>query len=147
MKRHLHRLLVWLGIEFADEPVDAGAGVDASWCNHLWEETHVCDLPNGHMGDVHRCACGSLALTDRGADRLARLLRLPAEYDDCTWPPDTPCPRHDRRDTWPTGRDCRGYCTNCSASPAEWHAESCSHYDPATVAADDALMRRLDLPR
>ena len=115
------------------------------WCSHTWPgdpgEEHACELPSGHGAPEHECGCGARHLTDRAADRLLRLIRLPARYGDCLWPEDQPCPRHDLQQPWPPGRDCLGTCTNCSSLADQWHAPSCQHHDPEAEAEYNRAIR------
>ena len=139
-------LALGLSLELAPSP-------EPRWCAHTWPantqanqvpEDHCCELPHGHGAPEHVCDCGAHQLTDHAADRLLRLIRTPQTYDTCLWPEDTPCPRHDRADTWPAGRDCTGTCTNCNSTSLDWHAPSCPHYASPSAGAAAYLPRNPD---
>lgn len=151
------RILWWLGLRFLEEvsPVHPLADPEPRWCSHAWPvngqtledatEAHVCELPAGHGAPEHMCDCGNRVstekTTEKATDRLLRLVKLPPTYDECLWPEDGVCPRHDQLRPWPAGRDCLGVCTSCNAGADAWHAPSCSYYDPAAQSAADQLDR------
>lgn len=140
--RAVRRLLELLGLvlEEVTAPVTdpMAAQPDIEWCNYSWPacigQLHTCDLEVGHGGGLHACACGEDVPTDQAVGRLVRALKLPPRYDDCLWPEDGVCPRHDRAQAWPAGRDCLGTCTVCNSPANAWHAPNCPHYDPEAIA-------------
>lgn len=112
------------------------------WCTYTWpaptdhgqpDESHLCELQHDHGAPEHACDCGARQLTDRATNKLLRAIHNPAEYDQCLWPEETPCPVHDKHLAWPAGRDCTGTCTNCNATADQDHAPSCWH---ATTTGD-----------
>lgn len=119
---------------------------DPRWCQHTWpadlpNESHACELQHDHGAPEHTCDCGARQLTDRAGATLLRAVRLPVAYDDCLWPADDLCPRHDLQRPWPPGRDCTGTCTNCNVAAGWSHQPSCLHYD-ADADADYPFRQR-----